>query len=158
MRHLAVTRGEFARLSTLRSHLLGSARNWFNQGSFMEIQVPHMTGATGSCEWFPNAIPVTMYGCDGNELGMFLRQTGQLYLEAFTIAHNRVYTIGPSFRQERKVTDRHLCEFTLIEFEARDLQLEGLMDNIESLIKAMYSEASLLFPNDLLRNYVERPF
>lgn len=158
MRHLAVTRGEFARLSTLRSHLLRSARDWFNLSSYMEIQVPHITGATGSCEWFPNAMPVTMYDSDGDEMAMFLRQTGQLYLEAFTIAHNRVYTIGPSFRQERKVTDRHLCEFTLIEFEARDLQLEGLMDNIESLIKAMYAEATTLFANDLLQKYVERPF
>jgi len=34
---------------------------------------------------------------------MFLRQTGQLYLEAFTLAHNRVYTIGPSFRQDGKL-------------------------------------------------------
>ncbi len=158
MRHLAITRGEFARVSTLRSILLKSVRDWFSSNSFMEIQVPHITGATGSCEWFPNAIPVTMYGSDGAELGMFLRQTGQLYLEAFTIAHNRVYTIGPSFRQERKVTDRHLCEFTLIEFEARDLDLVGLIGQIESLVKQMYQQARSLYANELLARFVHQPF
>jgi asparaginyl-tRNA synthetase len=156
-RHLAVCNGDFVKTSRLRSLLLKSARDWFAENSFMEIQVPHITGATGSCEWFPNAMPVTMFNESGGDINMFLRQTGQLYLEAFTVAHNRVYTIGPSFRQERQVTDRHLCEFTLIEFEARDLELDGLMDHIESLVKAMYKSALLLYGRQLAK-YVERPF
>ncbi|MDH3891643.1 MAG: hypothetical protein OEV49_11215 [candidate division Zixibacteria bacterium] len=158
MRHLAVSKGEYIRTSQLRSKTLQAARDWFKDHSFMEIQVPHITGATGSCEWFPNAMPVDMYDDKGADAKMFLRQTGQLYLEAFTVAHNRVYTIGPSFRQERKVTDRHLCEFTLIEFEARDFELAGLMDHIESLIKKMYSASLSLFDNELLKSYVNQPF
>ena len=158
MRHLQVTRGDFVRVSSLRALLLKKARDWFDNHHFMEIQVPHITGATGSCEWFPNAIPVTMFDPGGLEREMFLRQTGQLYLEAFTVAHNRVYTIGPSFRQEHKVTDRHLCEFTLIEFEARDFELDGLMNNIELLIKALYRESMALYDNDTLRHYVTEPF
>ena len=172
MRHLAVTRGEYVRTSVLRAKLLKAARQWFDEHGFLEIQVPHITGATGSCEWFPNAIPVTMYDAGGAELAMFLRQTGQLYLEAFTVAHNRVYTIGSSFRQERKVTDRHLCEFTLIEFETRDLQLEGLMDNIEardfeldglmehieSLLKFLYKNARSVYANHTLDKYALEPF
>lgn len=158
MRHLDVTRGEYARVSQLRSHLLKAARDWFGANNFLEIQVPHITGATGSCEWFPNAMPVTMYNAEGSELPMFLRQTGQLYLEAFTVVHNRVYTIGPSFRQERKVTDRHLCEFTLIEFEGRDFELDGLMNNIESLLKAMFESGRSLYPNPVMDRYVENPF
>jgi asparaginyl-tRNA synthetase len=158
MRHLAVCKGEYAQISRLRSQLLKAARDWFAENSYLEVQVPHITGATGSCEWFPNAMPVTMFDVSGLETGMFLRQTGQLYLEAFTVALNRVYTIGPSFRQERKVTDRHLCEFTLIEFEARDLELKSLMDHIESLIKAMYKAAQELYLNSMLAKYVEKPF
>ena len=158
MRHLAVCKGDYARISLLRAKMLKSARDWFDQNGFMEIQVPHITGATGSCEWFPNAMPVTMFDDIGRETGMFLRQTGQLYLEAFTVAHNRVYTIGPSFRQERQVTDRHLCEFTLIEFEARDLDLDRLIDHIELLIKTMYRAAQEVYTNPVLAKYVERSF
>ncbi|MCX6833558.1 MAG: hypothetical protein NTW07_00240, partial [candidate division Zixibacteria bacterium] len=98
------------------------------------------------------------YNERGEELDMFLRQTGQLYLEAFTVAHNRVYTIGPSFRQERKVTDRHLCEFTLIEFEGRDYELDGLMDLIEGLLKSMYQAARQYNGNALLDKYIGQPF
>ncbi len=158
MRHLSVVNGEFANTTLLRSKLLESARKWFGDNLFLEISVPHITGATGSCEWFPNAIPVEMYDPAGGEHAMFLRQTGQLYLEAFTLAHNRVYTIGPSFRQERKVSNRHLCEFLLIEFEGRDFELVGLMDLIESLLKTMYQTARELTGNKLLGRYIEMPF
>jgi len=158
MRHLSVVHGEFTRTTILRSQLLNAARQWFSQNSFLEISVPHITGATGSCEWFPNAMPVAMYNAAGEKLDMFLRQTGQLYLEAFTLAHNRVFTIGPSFRQERKVTNRHLCEFTLIEFEGRDFDLDGLMDLIESLLKAMYAAGREYTGNELLGRYVGMPF
>jgi asparaginyl-tRNA synthetase len=155
---MEVIKGDFARTTQLRSQLLKAARDWFAENGFTEIQVPHITGATGSCEWFPNAIPVKMFDAAGKETDMFLRQTGQLYLEAFTIAHNRVFTIGPSFRQERKVTDRHLCEFTLIEFEARDFELDGLMDHVESLIKAMYHAGGGKNPNQAMARYVSKPF
>ncbi|MDF1545640.1 MAG: hypothetical protein P1R58_11120 [bacterium] len=158
MRHHEVLQGDFIQTTTLRSKLLKAARNWFDQESFMEISVPHITGATGSCEWFPNAMPVTMFDQGGKEQDMFLRQTGQLYLEAFTHTHNRVFTIGPSFRQERKVTDRHLCEFTLIEFEGRDFELTGLMDLIESLVKKMYEAASSIVSNPTLDLMVDKPF
>lgn len=158
MRHLSVMRGEFTQTTELRSSLLRATRQWFERNSFIEISVPHITGATGSCEWFPNAMPVPMFDAEGKEADMFLRQTGQLYLEAFTLAHNRVYTIGPSFRQEKKVTDRHLCEFTLIEFEGRDFELDGLMSLVEGLIKTMYQAARVQTGNDLLDHYVGKPF
>lgn len=158
MRHVEVCKGEFRTTSQLRSRLLKTARDWFEKNRFTEILVPHITGATGSCEWLPNAMPVAMYDGSGIEKKMFLRQTGQLYLEAFTVAHNRVYTIGPSFRQERKVTGRHLCEFTLIEFEGRDFELDGLMDHIESLVKAMYQSALELTPGRTLKKYVQNSF
>ncbi len=158
MRHLEILLGKHAQTTLLRSKMLRAARDWFENNGFLEICVPHITGATGSCEWFPNAMPVMMYNERGQESNMFLRQTGQLYLEAFTQVHNRVFTIGPSFRQERKVTDRHLCEFTLIEFEGRDFELPGLMDLIESLTKAMYGVALETLPSGKLTEYVNRRF
>ncbi|UCC43355.1 MAG: hypothetical protein JSU65_09425, partial [Candidatus Zixiibacteriota bacterium] len=158
MRHLDVVRGEYSSLTVLRSRLLAAARRWLEDSNFIEISVPHITGATGSCEWFPNAMPIKMYNGAGDRCNMFLRQTGQLYLEAFTLAHNRVFTIGPSFRQERKVTNRHLCEFTLIEFEGRDFELNGLMDNIEALVKVMYRAARAQTGIESLRHYQANPF
>ena len=158
MRHFEVVEGKFTRVTEIRSKLFKSARDWFEKNDFTEISVPHITGATGSCEWFPNAMSVDMFDAEGNQTEMFLRQTGQLYLEAFTLAHNRVFTIGPSFRQEKKVTDRHLCEFILIEFEGRDFELDGLMDHIESLLQGMFRTAHTVMPNDVLKRFFTMSF
>ncbi|MCH8026936.1 MAG: hypothetical protein IID63_02310 [candidate division Zixibacteria bacterium] len=158
MRHFDVVEGKYARVTEIRSKLFKTARDWFEKNDFTEISVPHITGATGSCEWFPNAMTVEMFDANGNQTEMFLRQTGQLYLEAFTLAHNRVFTIGPSFRQEKKVTDRHLCEFTLIEFEGRDFELDGLMDKIESLLHSMFRTAHTIMPNDILKRFFTMSF
>ncbi|MCH2994092.1 asparagine--tRNA ligase, partial [Listeria monocytogenes] len=47
----------------------------------------------------------------------FLSQSGQLYLEAAAMAHNRVFSFGPTFRAEKSKTRRHLIEFWMIEGE-----------------------------------------
>ena len=158
MRHLDITNGKYKDLTALRANLLKDVRHWFLSKSYLEVPCPHITGATGSCEWFPNAMNLTMYDELGKDKEMFLRQTAQLYLEAYTQIHNRVYTIGPSFRQERKVTDRHLCEFTLIEFESRDNDLWGLLDEIENLIKTMFCTGFDYGNRTELTKYIDNPF
>lgn len=158
MRHLDVTGGKFVKLTRMRAAMLRAARQWFDDHNFTEVPCPHITGATGSCEWFPNAMPVTMFDTAGAEKDMFLRQTAQLYLEGFTQAHNRVYTIGPSFRQERKATTRHLSEFTLIELEGRDFELPGLLENIEAVVKVMLEAASDYGDPVVVSKWLNQPF
>lgn len=138
MRHLDITSGKFKELTELRAKSLRFVRDWFEAQRYIEVSCPHITGVTGSCEWFPNAMEINMFDEEDDEKLMFMRQTAQLYLEGFTHIHNRVYTIGSSFRQERGVSPRHLSEFTLIEFEERDLSLYELMDRIEDLIKDIF--------------------
>lgn len=158
MRHIDITNGDYKSLTTLRGRLLKDTRDWFYRKGYLEIPCPHITGATGSCEWFPNAMNLDMYDELGHNKEMFLRQTAQLYLEAYTQIHNKVYTIGPSFRQEKKVTDRHLCEFTLIEFESRDNDLWGLLDDIENLIKTMFCAAFDYGDRVELAKYIDNKF
>lgn len=139
MRHLDVTEGKFKELTELRAKSLSRVRQWFNDNNYTEVTCPHITGATGSCEWFPNAMDVNLFDENDKDKEMYMRQTAQLYLEAFTQIHDKVYTIGPSFRQERGVSPRHLSEFTLIEFEQRNIDLYELMNNIEDAVKSIFS-------------------
>lgn len=158
-RHLDITQGRYKHLTELRARMLKATRDWFYINKYLEVPCPHITGATGSCEYFPNAMALTMYQDNGDKHNMFLRQTSQLYLEAFIPTHKKVFSIGSSFRQERKVTNRHLCEFTLIEFETEDLEgLSGLMDSIESLVKVMYTAGNIYGDEDVLSGYVNNPF
>ena len=67
MRHLDVTSGKYVELTAMRAKLLKAARDWFDANSFTEVPCPHITGATGSCEWFPHAMPVPMSAVEGDE-------------------------------------------------------------------------------------------
>jgi asparaginyl-tRNA synthetase len=161
MRHMEILEGQLNDLTLIRATALSAIRRWFEENSYLEVIPPTLTGATGSCEWFPNAINIEMIDELGNPRQMFLRQTAQLHLEPMTVAHNRVYTIGQSFRYEKQITSRHLWEFTLIEFEGRDFGLEGLMNQIESLFKACFAAVVKKQGNGYRANlaeYIEKPF
>lgn len=161
MRHKEVLNGRYKDLTHVRAIALSAIRKWFDENGYLEVIPPTLTGATGSCEWFPNAIGIEMTDELGNPRKIFLRQTAQLHLEPMTVVHNRVYTIGQSFRYERQITSRHLWEFTLIEFEGRDFGLTGLMDQLESLFKSVFNavinkDGNGYRPN--LADYTGKPF
>ncbi|QIK86241.1 asparagine--tRNA ligase [Erysipelothrix sp. HDW6B] len=67
----------------------------------------------------------------------FLNVTGQIHIEPFIQAFQRVYTFGPSFRAEKSNTSRHVSEFWQVEPELAYVDLVGLMDFIESMSNAM---------------------
>lgn len=48
---------------------------------------------------------------------VFLTVSGQLHLETFACALQKVYTFGPTFRAENSNTPRHLAEFWMVEAE-----------------------------------------
>ena len=64
-----------------------------------------------------------------------LTVSGQLHAEAFALAFRDVYTFGPTFRAENSNTNRHACEFWMIEPEMAFADLEDNMDTIEAFIK-----------------------
>ena len=57
------------------------------------------------------------YGLDFFTRQAFLTVSGQLQVETYACALNRVYTFGPTFRAENSHTSRHLAEFWMVEPE-----------------------------------------
>jgi asparaginyl-tRNA synthetase len=102
------------RIAKIESSLLQGFRDYMISVGFIEVQVPHITKATGACENID-----TMFTLDYFGRRAYLTQTGQLQLEVLTqiIDTGKVYTLIRSFRAEPTVDDRHLTEFSLFEFE-----------------------------------------
>ncbi len=99
--------------------------------------MPHITKATGACENM-----ATMFELDYFGRKAYLSQTGQLYLEALVPSLEKVWCVIHSFRAEPDVDERHLTEFTLVEFEFLG-NLERLLEHIENTIASMVSEVKL---------------
>ncbi len=125
---------EMQALARIEASLLRGARKYFDANDFTEIVVPHLTRATGACENI-----ATMFTVDHFGENVYLAQTGQLYLEVLTPFLKKVWCVGPSFRAEPSVDERHLTEFTLIELEFEG-NLEKLMQHIENVIDSMVRE------------------
>lgn len=115
----------------IESTLLKGARKYFADQGFIEVAVPHLTKATGACENIATMFEIDYFGHKG-----YLSQTAQLYLEVLTPFLGKVWCIGPSFRAEPSVDERHLTEFTLIELEFAG-GFKELLEHIEGLICSM---------------------
>jgi len=151
LQKLATTKNRYELFSTpemqavarIEASLLRGVRKYFDTNDFTEIVVPHLTKATGACENI-----ATMFTVDHFGENVYLAQTGQLYLEVLTPFLKKVWCVGPSFRAEPSVDERHLTEFTLIELEFEG-DLWQLMRHIENVIYSMVQEAIATRAEDL---------
>lgn len=118
-------------LVLLRSEVLKRIREFFAKEGFVEVIPPVLVGATGACENVPTVFSFEYFGKKA-----FLAQTTQLSLEWY-VYHgvDRVYSVNKSFRAEPRITTRHQTEFTLIEFEAKNMSLSSLIDLEIDLIR-----------------------
>lgn len=122
----------------INATMLKTARHWLDEHGFLEVDVPHIVNATGSCELISTLFPLKYF-----DKTAYLSQTGQLYLEALVpFLGGKVYTYGSSFRAEPKVDDRHLTEFSLLELEFEG-DFELLLGTIEEVFTAMVTSVGV---------------
>jgi aspartyl/asparaginyl-tRNA synthetase len=147
-------------LVKLKSNVVNAIRARMRDAAALESYYPKITGGTGACENVPTAFILQ----NAKELS-FLSQTDQLLMEAEVLEHGlpAVWTLGRSYRNEPRAGDgRHLAEFALLEFEARDMDLQGLMKFQQELLN-LVMEAAVDCPivpaehRERLRRFLKRP-
>ncbi len=146
---------ELQALAKIESCLMKGARKYCEDNSFIEIQVPHMTQATGACENIATMFEVNYFGKN-----VYLSQTGQLYLEVLTPFLKKVWCVIHSSRAEPDVDDRHLTEFPLIEIEFEG-NLDQLTERAQNLIWAMIKQTKIEIKEELEffevdKNYINK--
>ena len=129
-------------LIEFRAAMMDTIFRFCRDEGFIELDTPEITLGTGACEEVPTVFRIDFLGRT-----RFLRQTAQLDLEVAVIQWGlpRVITRGRSFRAEPRTDGRHLCEFQLIEAEARDWTLDDLVAHEQRLVRAAI-EAALDHP------------
>jgi aspartyl-tRNA synthetase len=112
----------------VRSQVLASIRNYFNEQNFLEINTPKMiaTATEGGAALFP----IFYYNKEA-----FLAQSPQLYKEQLTMSFEKVFEIAPIFRAEPSRTNRHLAEAISIDLEEAFVDYNDVMSRIEDIIK-----------------------
>jgi asparaginyl-tRNA synthetase len=132
----------------VRSLLAYAIHKFFHERGFVYVHTPIITGS--DCEGAGQMFRVTTLDAKNpphNEHGeidfsqdFFGKETsltvsGQLNVEGFCLAFNRVYTFGPTFRAENSNTQRHASEFWMIEPEIAFADLGDDMHLAEDMLK-----------------------
>jgi len=116
-------------------------REYMHQNGFVEIHTPKLvsSGAEGGA----NIFKLDYFGKKA-----YLAQSPQFYKQTMVGVFERVYEIGPVFRAEKHSTNRHMNEYTGLDFE---------MGFIDSFYDVMEVEAGMLkYTFDMItREYAE---
>ena len=119
----------------VRSKVISAIRNYFNEEGFIEAQTPLMVRALipePYIETFsiPNAA--------GNQT-LYLIPSPEVSLKRLLAdGLERIYQMGPVFRKDER-GERHLMEFTMLEWYRAGADYNGLMADCEALIQAAAS-------------------
>ena len=110
----------------IRSNVIQAARQWLKQNDYIEVQGPIIIPAKG--EW-PGYLKTKIF-----EKKAYLAQGLHPYSQPLAANLEKIYTFAPTFRVEKKPTNRHLLEYWRIEI-VQQTNLETIIKVQEKLIE-----------------------
>ena len=147
-------------LIALKSDIVNTIRSTMRKTGASESYYNKITGGTGACENVPTAFILK-----NTPSLSFLSQTDQLLMEAEILEFNipAIWTLGRSYRNEPRAGDgRHLAEFALLEFEAREMDLAKLIEYQQELLNgcmetALESDCIPADHRERIKKYLKTP-
>ena len=119
-----------------RAKLISGMRNYLDAHGYIEVETPMLTPkATGAAaepfETFHKALGIPLYA----------RIAPELYLKRLTVGgFEKVYELNRNFRNEG-LSHKHNPEFTMLEFYCAYMDVNGMMDFAEAMIKESVQKA-----------------
>lgn len=141
-RHLWLRSKRQWAIMRIRNRIIYGIHRFFQERDFIQMDPPIFTA--NASEGTSTLFETDFYGQPA-----YLSQSGQLYGEAMAMAHNLIYTFGPTFRAEKSKTRRHLSEFWMIEPEMAFFDLDMDMDLIEEFFRFIVRDVVDNCPDEL---------
>src|SRR5215213_11928226 len=120
-----------------RAKLISGMRRFLDDAGYVEVETPMLTPkATGAAatpfETHHNALDIPLYA----------RIAPELYLKRLTVGgFEKVYELNRNFRNEG-LSHKHNPEFTMLEFYCAYMDVGGMMDFAEAMIKESVQKAT----------------
>jgi asparaginyl-tRNA synthetase len=160
--HLRPRTNTFGAVARVRDCLSMAVHRYFHEHGFVWVHTPIITtsdaegaGAMFRVSTLDLANPPRDqeghidFSADFFGKAASLTVSGQLNVEAYCLALNRVYTFGPTFRAENSNTARHLAEFWMIEPEIAFADLNDNADLAEDFLKSLLRAVLEERPDDM---------
>jgi lysyl-tRNA synthetase class 2 len=120
-----------------RAKVISSMRNFLEDHGYIEVETPMLTPkATGAAATpfvtHHNALDITLYA----------RIAPELYLKRLVVGgFEKVYELNRNFRNEG-ISYKHNPEFTMLEFYCAYMDVDGMMDFCEELLRQSVQKAA----------------
>jgi len=120
-----------------RAKLISGMRNYLDAHGYIEVETPMLTPkATGAA-----ATPFETYH-KALDIPLYARIAPELYLKRLTVGgFEKVYELNRNFRNEG-LSQKHNPEFTMLEFYCAYMDVNGMMDFAEAMIKESVQKAT----------------
>jgi lysyl-tRNA synthetase class 2 len=121
----------------LRSKLIRELRRYLDDDGYLEVETPMLTPkATGAA-----AKPFKTHH-NALDIDLFARIAPELYLKRLVVGgFEKVYELNRNFRNEGLST-RHNPEFTMLEFYCAYMDVDGMMDFCEEMLRMTFQKAT----------------
>lgn len=157
MAHLRPRTNTFGSVARLRNSVAQTVHRYFNERDFVWVNTPIITAndCEGAGELFRVSTLDVVNRANGSYEDDFfgeptyLTVSGQLNVEAFSLALKNVYTFGPTFRAENSNTSRHLAEFWMIEPEIAFADLDANAALAEDFLKVLFQDTLAACADDM---------
>jgi len=120
-----------------RAKIISSMRRYLEENGYIEVETPMLTPkATGAAaepfETYHNAL----------DIPLFARIAPELYLKRLVVGgFEKVYELNRNFRNEG-LSHKHSPEFTMLEFYCAYMDVNGMMDFCEKMLRKSVLEAT----------------
>ena len=120
-----------------RAKLISGMRRFLDDAGFIEVETPMLTPkATGAA-----AKPFKTHN-NAPHIDLYARIAPELYLKRLTVGgFEKVYELNRNFRNEG-LSQKHNPEFTMLEFYCAYMDVNGMMDFAEAMIKESVNKAT----------------
>ncbi|NJM53542.1 MAG: hypothetical protein HC846_09240 [Blastocatellia bacterium] len=120
-----------------RAKLISGMRNYLDAHGYIEVETPMLTPkATGAA-----AKPFATHH-NALDIPLYARIAPELYLKRLTVGgFEKVYELNRNFRNEG-LSMKHNPEFTMLEFYCAYMDVNGMMDFAEEMIKESVRKAN----------------
>ncbi len=120
-----------------RAKLISGMRRFLDDAGYIEVETPMLTPkATGAA-----ATPFATHH-NALDIPLYARIAPELYLKRLTVGgFEKVYELNRNFRNEG-LSHKHNPEFTMLEFYCAYMDVNGMMDFSEAMIKESVQKAT----------------
>jgi len=132
----------------IQTALEAAMREFLLSQAFIEIHTPKITG--GGSETGAAVFELSYFGAPA-----CLVQSPQFYMQlAMAAGFDRAFEVGPVFRAEPGITNRHATEFTCLDIEVSWIESHHqLMDLEDALLRHALDRLSTIYGSDIERYY-----